>query len=111
MDAQRQPQCSATRCTLHQGEHLFLADGTMNPNAILATLNNRNIARADDWKKGKYHNDSAEYNLSVTEARRMNYMVSARSSTTGCIQESDFKASHSASVEYKAKDCSKSAPT
>ena len=67
--------------TIPQGEHLFLADGTMNPNAILGNFDhNRNIGLVpDDWKKGTYHNGfRQEYTLSVSGGNdRMNYMVSA----------------------------------
>ncbi len=96
--------------TIPQGEHLFLADGTMNPNAILGNFDhNRNIGLVpDDWKKGTYHNGfRQEYNLSVSGGNdRMNYMVSASFlDDQGVIQESDFKRlTTRASVEYKAKD-------
>ena len=96
--------------TIPQGEHLFLPDGTMNPNASLGYYDRaRNFGLyPDDWKKGTYHNGfRQEYNLSVSGGNdRMNYMVSAAFlDDQGVIQESDFKRlTTRASVEYQAKD-------
>ena len=96
--------------TIPQGEHLFMPDGTMNPNATLGYYDRtRNFGLyPDDWKKGTYHNGfRQEYNLSVSGGNdRMNYMVSAAFlDDQGVIQESDFKRlTTRASVEYQAKD-------
>ena len=96
--------------TIPQGEHLFLQDGTMNPNARLGNFDQtRNIGLVpDDWKKGTYHNGfRQEYNLSDSGGNdRMNYMVSASYlDDQGVIKESDFKRfSTRASVEYQAKE-------
>lgn len=96
--------------TIPQGEHLFMPDGKMNPNATLGYYDRtRNFGLyPDDWKKGTYHNGfRQEYNLSVSGGNdRMNYMVSAAFlDDQGVIQESDFKRlTTRASVEYQAKD-------
>ncbi len=96
--------------TIPQGEHLFLSNGTINPNATLGYFDqNRNIGLVpDDWKKGTYRNGfRQEYNLSISGGNdRMNYMVSGSYlDDQGIIQESDFKRfTTRASVEYQAKD-------
>jgi TonB-linked SusC/RagA family outer membrane protein len=95
--------------TIPAGEHLFLSDGSINPNATLGNYDTaNNIALIpDNWKDGTYSNGlRQEYNLSVSGGNdRMNYMVSGSYlDDSGIIQESDFKRfTTRASVDYQAK--------
>jgi TonB-linked SusC/RagA family outer membrane protein len=95
--------------SIPDGEHLFLSDGSINPNATLGTYDTvNNIALIpDNWKDGTYTNGlRQEYNLSVSGGNdRMSYMVSGSYlDDSGIIQESDFKRfTTRASVDYQAK--------